>query len=145
MVVKYQAAGLYWITVYLLSNFEPQVNVDFLAINSEQKSAAVYYVTHNQTLYILFETPNVSLEMYFRDNVTNQVLTHDGMNMTFVGQFPQTLAAYKKAEIQPTKDIKSVLLNLPDGFVFSYDVTTIFLRKYPYIIKEVTFPPLTNG
>nr|BCY04438.1 Putative helicase/primase complex protein [Abalone asfa-like virus] len=145
---------IYWLVIYLTADFTPQIDNDFIVVNTQFRPFPLYYVTDNQKLYILLENPVKAPKigdfvLYLTDNMTDQVLINGQINLPQTESTRFAISDYideYTVEFPPTKNITEVLS--ANIYNFTSEIREKFIQKYPFTQNYSTilpFPPLTNG
>nr|BCY04725.1 hypothetical protein [Abalone asfa-like virus] len=157
MVVLYETEGIYWLVVYLTSNIIPINRVDFIVTNPQFESYPLFYVTHDQKLYILFENvlpsridsaQGLTTRIYLENGLASQLLVYNKIGIEKTFERPErTVPSYLlvKNEKYPTKEIEDVVKAVPKEHLLPDLIKSKFLEKYQFPLPISPLPPLANG
>nr|BCY04429.1 hypothetical protein [Abalone asfa-like virus] len=150
---------VYWILVSLYSGFSPSLKDDFVVTGPDgqlgQTLVPIYYMTHNESLYIVLSQNQTSnnTRFYIKNNIWKKIYQNNNLEITKPILFDISKDYFKTHSIQiPNSTLfNSVFDSIPSQFAPPEYVRNLFLDKFNLtIIKNDQFtytdlPPLTNG
>nr|BCY04713.1 hypothetical protein [Abalone asfa-like virus] len=138
MSMVFYTTGLYWLMVYLVRDFAPQPETDFLVLDKYDRTYPVYHITDKNKLYIVAEKPVINhtdfmLQLYFNDNIVDLVLQNGELRVPLFSTSNKHLKDYyferEKYQV-PKSDIKTVIRQMKSNFLLSKQIEEKMVKKY---------------
>nr|BCY04720.1 hypothetical protein [Abalone asfa-like virus] len=129
---------VHWFSILPIGSEIPQIDKDFVGTNENGDSPPLYYVSDDEKLYILLETPipnkhSQQFSLFYEISLTYKILNYDQIEVkqTDSNMFQISDCFYMESVWKPAiRNVKDVLDELPESRKMPDHIRELFINKY---------------